>query len=58
MNVQQTVFTLAEAAKYLRVHPQTIYKMVRTGELPAAKIGRAWRIHKDTLDAYLKGQTS
>lgn len=48
------VFTVAEAAKYLKVHEQTIYKLLRTGKLKGAKVGKDWRIHKDVLDDYLK----
>lgn len=53
---EETVFTIEEAAKYLRVHEQTIYKMARSGELPGLKVGRSWRFHKDVLDAMLKGE--
>lgn len=49
------VMTIEEAAEYLKAHPQTIYKMVREGRVQAAKVGREWRIHKETLDNYLKG---
>jgi excisionase family DNA binding protein len=54
--MQEEVFTLEEAAKYLKVHQQTIYKMARAGKLPGMKIGRSWRFHKDILDAMLKGE--
>jgi excisionase family DNA binding protein len=48
------VFTVAEAAKYLKVHEQTIYKLLRSGKLKGAKVGKDWRIHKDILDEFLK----
>lgn len=54
--MEDQVFTVEEAAKYLKVHEQTVYKMVRSGQLPAVKIGREWRIHKETLDKFLKGE--
>ncbi|PTM52702.1 helix-turn-helix domain-containing protein [Desmospora activa] len=53
---KKIVFTLDEAADYLMVHPQTLYKMCRNGQLPAAKVGRSWRFHRDILDSFLKGE--
>ena len=48
--------TLAEIAKYLGVHPMTIYRMLKAGRLPGFKLGRQWRTKKDVLDAWLVAQ--
>jgi excisionase family DNA binding protein len=50
------IFTVEQAAKYLQVHEQTVYKLVRSGEITAKKVGKDWRIHRDILDAYVKGE--
>lgn len=50
------VLTLAEVSAYLRIPSSTIYKLSREGALPAQKIGRNWRYHKDVLDDWLKGK--
>jgi len=50
------VLTLAEVSAYLRIPSSTIYKLSREGSLPAQKIGRNWRYHKDVLDDWLKGK--
>lgn len=47
--------TPEEAARYLRVNPQTLYRLLRSGRLPGVKVGRQWRIRKATLEAYLDG---
>lgn len=39
-----------EAASYLRIHPETLRKKVRTGEIPAFKVGREWRFAKSQLE--------
>jgi excisionase family DNA binding protein len=53
------VMTVHEAAAYLRVHPGTIYRLLRNGELPAFKIGGDWRFNVDQIDRWsLKGGTS
>lgn len=38
------LLTVAEAADYFRVSERTVYNLVRSGELPAIKIGASWRI--------------
>mgnify|MGYP005843380115 CR=1 FL=1 len=53
--MEREVFSPEEAAAYLRVHPQTVYKLLRSGELPGRKVGQLWRIPKQSLTAYLEG---
>jgi len=53
---EKVVFNVKEAAKYLETHPQTVNRMINQKRIPAAKVGREWRIHRDILDAYLKGE--
>lgn len=45
----------ADVAQVLNVTVTQVYTLMRSGELPALKIGRkgVWRISRDTLDAYL-----
>jgi excisionase family DNA binding protein len=43
---------IREAADYLSVEYKTIYRLVRSGELPAGKIGGVYRIRKEDIDAY------
>jgi excisionase family DNA binding protein len=40
------LLTVEEVARYLRVHEITVQRWCRAGTLPAAKIGRAYRIKK------------
>ena len=43
--------TLTEAARRLDVHYMTAYRYVRTGRLPATKVGGEWRVAPDDLRA-------
>ncbi len=43
------LLTRSEAARYLRVSDRTVSRLIRTGELPAARIGRAVRIRQSDL---------
>ena len=45
--------SLEEVADLLGVHYQLIYKVVRSGELPAARIGKVYRVSRRDLEAYL-----
>ncbi|MGE5222896.1 MAG: SPFH domain-containing protein [Omnitrophica WOR_2 bacterium] len=49
------VMTPAEAAAYLRVSEEDVLAAINSGDLKARKIGSAYRISKDALDAFLKG---
>lgn len=52
------VFTVPEAASYMRVHEQTVYDLLRNGDLRGTKVGRAWRIHRSELERFLLGGSS
>jgi len=38
-----------EAAKLLRIHPKTLQRMARKGEIPAIQIGKLWRFAASAL---------
>ena len=48
--------TTEEVLGYLKVTPRTIYRLIRTGELPAVRIGRQWRFRRGDLDNWLDRQ--
>ncbi|HZQ17873.1 MAG TPA: helix-turn-helix domain-containing protein [Terriglobales bacterium] len=39
-----------EAAKLLRIHPKTLRRSARLGEIPATRIGRLWRFRVSVLN--------
>ena len=43
-----------ELAQALRVNVKTVYKLIRTGEIPAVRVGREYRVAKGTLVDYLR----
>ena len=47
------VLTVKEAAALLKTTRQQIRKMIQSGELPAVKVGREWRIPAESLDTFL-----
>ena len=50
------LMTIAETARYLSLHPMTVYQLAQQGKLPAMKIGRAWRFKPEDLEAWLRTQ--
>jgi excisionase family DNA binding protein len=48
------ILTVDELSEYLSMHPLTVRRLARDGEIPAAKIGRQWRIKKDLLDRWIE----
>ena len=47
------VLTAEEAAAHLRVASATVYRLAAAGEIPAARIDRAWRFSWRLLDEWL-----
>lgn len=45
--------TVAEVAETMRVSRMTVYRLVHSGEMPAVRVGRSYRVPQDALDAYL-----
>jgi excisionase family DNA binding protein len=48
--------TVAEVAGQLRVSNMTVYRLVQSGQLPAVRIGRSYRIREEDVDKYLAAQ--
>ena len=46
----EPLLTDAEAAELLGLHPKTIQRLARTGELPAVRVGRYWRFRASALN--------
>jgi excisionase family DNA binding protein len=49
------LMTLAEVAELLRVDVETVRRWCRTGEIQAVKVGRVWRVKRETIEAIMEG---
>lgn len=47
---------LNEAAKLLKLHPQTVLQRARAGDIPAAKPGKCWVFVEEDLIEWLRLQ--
>ena len=43
-----------EAASLLKIHPKTLQKMARNGEIVGVQIGKLWRFRASVLNAWLQ----
>jgi excisionase family DNA binding protein len=50
----QKILTISEVAALLKVHPITVYRMIKQGRLPAFRIGRVLRFDADRLEDWLR----
>lgn len=58
MGVEMEYMSLEEVADMLGVTYQLIYRLVRSGELPAVRLGKLYRVSRSDLDAYLERSKS
>ena len=56
--LQPEFMTLGELAAYLSVSERTIYGWAQRGEIPAYKLGAAWRFRRDEIDHWLRTRRS
>ena len=49
---KEEIFTLRELAAYLKVNPRTVYRLLAARQLPAFRVGHAWRFRKADVEAW------
>lgn len=50
---EHEIMTVEQAAEYLQVHRLTVYRYIRQGLLPAAKLGKVYRLFRRDVEAFL-----
>jgi len=45
--------TLQEVAAYLKMSPQTVYRMAQQGKIPALKVQNRWRFRRSDIESWL-----
>jgi excisionase family DNA binding protein len=51
------LLTVREVADSMRVSTMTVYRLIRSGALPAIRVGKHFRIRARDLDFFLDAQT-
>ena len=55
LGIRPQVLTVLEVSEYLRVHPTTIYRLVRAKQIPAFRVGGEWRFASENIDRWRAG---
>lgn len=53
MQVSNQLLTVNEVAKILRVSNMTVYRLVKSRQIPAIRVGKNYRIKENDVDRYL-----
>lgn len=53
-SIIEPVWNCTEAARFLRLHPKTVKRMARLGQIPGRQLGRRWFFRPSDLDALLR----
>jgi excisionase family DNA binding protein len=51
---QVRFLTVAEVAALMRVSKMTVYRLVHSGEIPAVRVGRSFRVPEKAVHDYLR----
>jgi excisionase family DNA binding protein len=49
----EKIFTPEQVADYLQLHHLTVLKLIKSGDLAAFKIGRVYRVSKDSINKFI-----
>ncbi len=55
MAADEQIFTVTELSKHLRVHPTTIYRLLRRGLIPGFRVGSTWRFSRNAIEEWEHG---
>jgi len=53
MGQDNKILTVEEASAYLRMHPATLRRKAKTGEIPGVKVAQRWLFKRADLDKLL-----
>jgi excisionase family DNA binding protein len=56
MASSEEILTITELSAHLRVHPTTIYRLLREGRIPGFRVGSAWRFSRAAIEVWEHGQ--
>ena len=48
------LLTVGEVAGELRVSNMTVYRLIKSGQLPAIRVGKNYRLRQQDLEEYLR----
>jgi excisionase family DNA binding protein len=52
---EDQLLTVAEVCDAMRVSNMTVYRLIKSGELPAIRLGKTYRVLESEVERYLSG---
>ena len=52
------LMTAEETCRYLKITPRTLYRYLRTRQIPAFKLGKEWRFVRSDLEQWIRNRTN
>ncbi|MCL1601338.1 MAG: helix-turn-helix domain-containing protein [Actinomycetia bacterium] len=56
VDIEKPWLTVADICEYMDVSTFVVTSVLRTGELPAVKFGREWRVSRDDFEDWINQQ--
>ncbi|MBI2168097.1 MAG: helix-turn-helix domain-containing protein [Actinobacteria bacterium] len=57
MDTDDRLLTVREVAQTMRVSNMTVYRLIKSGDLQAIRVGRNFRIRESDVDRYFEAGT-
>ena len=57
-NENSPLITIDELCELLMIGRNAAYKLLTTGKIKSFKIGRVWKIPRDSIQSYIKEQSN
>jgi len=51
------LLTVEETCRYLKITPRTLYRYLRSRQIPAFKLGKEWRFVRSDLEQWIRDRT-
>ncbi len=52
-NLGEPLLTVGEVASLMRVSNMTVYRLIKSGQLPAIRVGKNYRLRRPDVERYL-----
>jgi excisionase family DNA binding protein len=51
---ENDIFTIEEAADFLRISKRSVYRLLKVGKIPARKVMHKWRFEREQLREWIR----
>ena len=56
LKIESPLLMVDEIARFLRIHPTTIYRLIKSKKIPAFRVGSEWRFDRKEIDRWIEMQ--